>query len=87
MTENIYSLLMRKYIFGFTTEEEDDLLFDWLDKDEGHSNYLTWFSAYLQLADDPDAKKALTRDQPEDTQFIMSDDELHKLLGRLMRKE
>lgn len=31
MTETIYSLLMRKYIFGFTTDEEEGVLFDWLE--------------------------------------------------------
>lgn len=41
--------------------------------------------AYLQLVDDREARKALTRDKPEDTNFIMSDEELDELLGRLWR--
>lgn len=84
MKENIYSLLMRKYIFGFTTDEEEDVLFDWLDKDEGRSNYLTWFSAYLQARSEPE-REALTRDHPEDGNFWMSDEELGTLLRRLSR--
>jgi hypothetical protein len=84
MNENIYSLLMRKYILGLTTDEEDDVLFDWLDKDEGHFNYLTWFSAYLQSTNEHE-RKALTRDRPEDGNFWMSDEELSALLGRLSR--
>lgn len=75
---------MRKYIFGFTTDEEEDVLFDWLDKDEGHFNYLTWFSAYLQITNEHE-RESLTRGHPEDGNFWMSDEELNVLLERLWR--
>jgi hypothetical protein len=84
MTETIYSLLMRKYIFGFTTDEEKDMLISWLDKDEGHVNYLTWFSAYLQAINEHE-REALTRDHPEDGKLWMSNEELSILLRRLLR--
>lgn len=86
MKENIYTLLMRKYTLGLNTDEEDDVLFDWIDRDEEHSNYFIWFTTLVNPANDSETQKVLAFEIPKDrTSLKMTDEELDAVMEKYWR--
>ncbi|HMV08171.1 MAG TPA: hypothetical protein PK325_00910 [Cyclobacteriaceae bacterium] len=86
MKENIYTLLMRKYALGLTTDEEDDVLFDWIDSDEEHSNYFMWFTTLVNPVIDSETQKLLAYEVPKDrTDLRMTEGEFDEVMGKYWR--
>ena len=86
MKENIYTLLMRKYTLGLTTDEEDDVLFDWIDRDEEHSNYFIWFTTLVNPVNDLEIQKLLSYEFPKDRKGLrMTEEEFDEAMGKYWR--
>jgi len=86
MMENIYTLLMRKYTLGLTTDEEDDVLFDWIDRDEEHSNYFIWFTTFVNPAIDSETQKLLEYEFPKDRKGLrMNEEEFDEAMSKYWR--
>ncbi len=87
MTEDYYTLLMRKNISGMTTEEEDTILFDWLDLREEYFNFYAWLCLLVSAEGDPPLQAALTREKENDEGHEMSSAEFKTLVQRFWKEQ